>query len=175
MNITVYMGSNPGKNPKYREAAEQLGRIIGMNKHTLVYGGSDAGLMGAVADSVLSAGGGAIGVFPRSLEGVEGKHPGLDKMIYTDSIVQRRAKMIALGDVFVALPGGPGTMEEISEVISLARLDRLKGLCTLLNVDSYYEPLKTQFDNMCDEGFITAEERSRILFFDTVEEISKLL
>lgn len=175
MNVTVYMGSNPGKNPKYKKAAQELGKIIGEKGHTLIYGGSDAGLMGVVTDNVLDAGGGAIGVFPRTLEGIEGKHPGLDKLIYTDDIAQRRAKMIALGDVFVALPGGPGTFEEISEVISLARLDQLKGLCTLLNVDGYYDPLKTQFDRMVEERFITPAERARISFIDTVEELAKLM
>ena len=175
MNITVYMGSNPGKNPKYREAAQDLGRVIGEGGHALVYGGSDAGLMGVVADSVLDAGGTAIGVFPKSLEGVERKHPGLDKLIYTDTIAQRRAKMIALGDVFVALPGGPGTLEEISEIISLARLDHLEGLCAILNIDGYYGHLKLQFDKMAEESFINAEERGRILFIDTVEELVKLL
>ena len=175
MNVTVYMGSNPGKNPQYREAAEDLGRFIGENGHNLVYGGSDEGLMGVVADACLHSGGQIIGVFPKSLEGIEGQHPDLDKLIITEDIRDRRAKMVALGDVFVALPGGPGTIEEISEVMTLARLDQLKGLCTLLNIDGYYDHFKAQYDKMAEELFITQQERGRILFLDSVEELKSIL
>ena len=175
MNITVYMGSNTGNDPVYKEAAAELGRFIGENGHTLVYGGSDEGLMGIVADSVLEYGGSVIGVFPKNLEGIEGKHPRLHKFIETLNIRDRRAKMIMLGDVFIALPGGPGTLEEITEVMSLARIDQLRGLCALLNVDGYYDDLKAQYDKMVEEGFITPEERSRILFLDSVDDLKRLM
>jgi len=175
MNITVYMGSNPGKNPAFREAAEELGRFIGESSHSLVYGGSDQGLMGVVADAVLEAGGNVIGVFPENLKGIEGMHPGLDKLIMTDDIRERRAKMIALGDVFVALPGGPGTIEEIAEIMSLARIDQLNGLCTLINVDGYYNHFKGQYDKMVEEGFITPQERGRIRFLESVGELKSVM
>ena len=175
MNITVYMGSNPGKNPAYKKAAEELGRFIGENGHTLVYGGSDAGLMGVVADAVLEAGGHIIGVFPKNLKGIEGMHPRLDKLIETVDIRMRRAKMIALGDVFIALPGGPGTIEEISEIMSLARINQLNGMCTLLNVDGYFDHFKAQYDRMVEEGFITQVERGRIFFLDSVEELKRFI
>ena len=175
MNFTVYMGSNTGNDPAYKEAAKELGRFIGENGHTLVYGGSDEGLMGTVADSVLEYGGSVIGVFPKDLEGIEGRHPKIHKFIETVSLRDRRAKMIMLGDVFIALPGGPGTLEEIAEVMSLARLDRLKGLCTLLNVEGYYDDLKAQYDKMAEEGFITLKERSRIIFLDSVEDLKRLM
>ena len=175
MNITVYMGSNPGKNPAYREAAKELGRFIGGNGHTLVYGGSDAGLMGVVADNVLETGGMVIGVFPRTLKGIESQHPRLDKLLETNDLRERRAKMIALGDVFVALPGGPGTIEEISEIMSLARIGHLKGLCTILNVEGYFDHFKAQYDKMVEEGFISPAERGRIIFLDSLDELKKLM
>ena len=175
MNITVYMGSNPGKNPAYREAAKELGRFIGENGHTLVYGGSDAGLMGVVADNVLETGGMVIGVFPRTLKGIESLHPRLDKLLETADLRERRAKMIALGDVFVALPGGPGTIEEISEIMSLARINHLKGLCAILNVEGYFDHFKAQYDKMVEEGFISPAERGRIIFLDSLDELKKLM
>ena len=175
MNITVYMGSNPGNNPAYKEAARELGLFIGGNRHTLVYGGSDAGLMGVVADSVMEAGGRVVGVFPQSLKGIESLHSDLDKLIETRDISERKAKMIALGDVFIALPGGPGTLEEIAEVMSLARLDYLNGMCTLLNVEGYYDHLKAQYDKMVEDGFISSAERSRILFLDSIEDLKRIM
>lgn len=175
MNITVYMGSNAGHDPAYKEAATELGRFIGENGHTLVYGGSNEGLMGVVADTVMENGGNVIGVFPLNLEGIEGKHPHIHKLIMAQDIRARRAKMIALGDVFIALPGGPGTMEEITEVMSLARIDQLNGLCTLLNVNGYYDDLKAQYDKMVEEGFISSQERGRIMFLDSVEELERIL
>lgn len=175
MNITVYMGSNTGKNPTFKEAAKELGLFIGSNGHTLVYGGSDAGLMGIVADAVLESGGRIIGVFSENLKGIEGVHPQLDKLIMTPNLRERRAKMIALGDAFVALPGGPGTIEEISEIMSLARIDQLNGLCALINADGYFEHLKGQYDKMTEEGFITSVERGRIIFLNSVEELKSVM
>ena len=175
MNVTVYMGSNPGNKPAYKEAARKLGMFIGENGHTLVYGGSDAGLMGIVSNSVIEAGGQVVGVFPKSLKGIESIHSELDKFIETDDLRERRAKMIALGDIFIALPGGPGTLEEIAEVMSLARLDHLNGLCTLLNVEGYFDHLKAQYDKMVEDGFISFAERSRIVFLDSIEDLKRLM
>ena len=173
MNITVYCGSKIPENDLFVQAAKELGAFIGENGHPLVYGGADTGLMGIMADTVLENGGRVIGVYPKNLEGIEGKHPGLTEFYMTENIPERRSKMIELGDVFVALPGGPGTFEEMSEIISLVRIDQLDGKFVGLNIDGYYGELIKQFDKMLDERFITPEERSGIVFVNSVVELEK--
>lgn len=175
MNITVYCGSKIPENDLFVQAAKELGAFIGENGHTLVYGGADTGLMGIIADAVLDSGGEVTGVYPKNLEGIEGKHPGLTKFYLMENIPERRSKMIELGDVFVALPGGPGTFEEMSEIISLVRIDQLDGKFVGLNIDGYYRELIKQFDKMLEEKFITQGERSGIVFVDSVEELEKLI
>lgn len=175
MNITVYCGSKIPENDLFVEGAKELGTYIGKNGHTLVYGGADTGLMGVLADAVLDNGGEVIGVYPKNLEGIERKHPKLTELYMTENILERKSKMIELGDIFVALPGGPGTLEEMSEIISLVRIDQLEGRFIGLNIDGYYKNLIYQFDRMLDEKFITQEERSGIVFVDSVEELEKLI
>ena len=112
-NICVYCGSNPGRLPAYCDAARVLGRELAARGYGLVYGGASIGVMGAVADAVLTAGGSAIGVIPRSLAVKEVSHSGLDELIVVSSMHERKARMADLSDGFVALPGGWGTIEEI--------------------------------------------------------------
>ena len=175
MNITVYCGSKKPKNPAFVNAAKELGHFIGSNGHSLVYGGADSGLMGIVADAVLDEGGKVYGVYPKNLEGIEGKHPGLTRLFITLDIPMRRLKMIELGDIVTALPGGPGTFEEMSEIISLVRINQLKGRFIGLNIDGYYDELIAQFDKMLDEEFITQDERDRIVFVNSVKELEELI
>ena len=122
MNIAVYCGSASGNRPSFTEGAKALGSWIAQNGHTLVYGGSRTGLMGATADAVLAGGGKVIGVIPDVKLIQERRHPGLTECIETKDMAERKQKMIELADAYVALPGGPGTLDEISEVICLARL-----------------------------------------------------
>ncbi len=175
MNITVYCGSKKPKNPEFVKAAEELGHFIGSNGHKLVYGGADSGLMGILANAVLAEGGEVYGVYPKNLEGIEAKHPRLTRLFITTDIPRRRLKMIEMGDVFVALPGGPGTFEEMSEIISLVRIDQLKGRFIGLNIDGYYNDFIRQLDKMLEEEFITRDERDRIVFAGSVEELEKMI
>ena len=115
MNITVYLGANEGNDPCLRKAVEQLGAWIGNSGNVLVYGGSKSGLMGAIADSVLKAGGEVIGVETKFFVENEFQHDGLTKLIVTEDMTERKNKMIELGEAFIAFPGGTGTLEEISE------------------------------------------------------------
>ena len=117
MNITVYLGENEGNDPCLRKAVEELGAWIGNSGNALVYGGSKGGLMGALADSVLKAGGDVTGVEPNFFIENEFQHDGLTKLIVTKDMSERKNKMIELGEAFIAFPGGTGTLEEIAEVI----------------------------------------------------------
>ena len=118
MKLTVYLGANEGKDPALGQAVQELGRWIGESGHALVYGGSDNGLMGLLARSVLAAGGEVTGVEPQFFIDAGYQLEGLTRLIVTKDMAERKAKMIELGDAFLAFPGGTGTLEEITEVMS---------------------------------------------------------
>lgn len=175
MNIAVYCGSSCGNNPKYIEAAHTLGRWIGEKGHTLVYGGASKGLMGELADAVLKAGGRVTGVLPRVMLIQERKHMGLTEYIETSSMAERKTKMIELADAFVALPGGIGTLDEITEVMTLASLGIIKGPIVLYDAGDYYQPFKGVLDNIVNKEFGRKEYFSDILISDDILKITKHL
>lgn len=174
MNITVYCGANAGKDGKYETIARELGHYIVSNKHTLVYGGGNIGLMGILADTVLAEGGKAIGIIPEFLMAQEVGHTGLYELIKVPDMSTRKRMMIEKGDVFIALPGGEGTLEEIVEAISWGRLERHHGTCVLFNYNHYYDPLLTMFDKMVMEGFLSEAHRSMIKVIKSVSELEWL-
>lgn len=116
MNITVYLASSTGNDPKFEAAVKELGTWIGASGNTLIYGGSKTGLMGELAQSVLQAGGKVIGVEPQFFVEEEYQYEGLTQLIVTKDMAERKTKMIELGDAFIAFPGGVGTLEEVSEI-----------------------------------------------------------
>ena len=175
MNIAVYCGSSAGNNEKYIEAAKQLGKWIGESGNTLVYGGANKGLMGAVADSALDNGGKVIGVLPDVPLIQARKHTGLTECINTSSMAERKSKMIELADAFIALPGGIGTLDVITEVLSLSSLDVVSDSIILFNTEGYYEPFRTVIRNIVESGFGRKEYFDGVLFSDDIEEIAGFL
>ncbi len=175
MNITVYCGASLGRKDIYQETARELGRWIANNDNTLIYGGGKVGLMGIVADSVLENNGSAVGIMPSFLRTKELAHTGLTETLIVETMSERKLKMFELGDCYIALPGGPGTLEEISEVISWARIGKNNNPCVFLNVGGYYDNLKNFFDKMVEEGFLTADDRNKTLFAESIEEISEFI
>ena len=175
MNITVYLGASAGIDPALTQAVKELGAWIGSNGHTLVYGGSKSGLMGQLAESALNAGGRVIGVEPQFFidEGFE--YAGLTELIVTEDMAQRKNKMIELGDAFIAFPGGTGTLEEITEVMSRVSLKQLDAPCILYNLNGYYDPLKAQLKKMIDMGLSSEERQAGIYFASTLGEIESIL
>lgn len=175
MNITVYLGANEGNDPALGQAVRELGRWIGESGYTLVYGGSKTGLMGDIAGSVLAAGGEVIGVEPQFFMDAGFQYDGLTELIVTKDMAERKTKMIQLGDAFIAFPGGPGTLEEISEVISRKAIKRLSGPCILYNLDGYYEGLRTQLHHMVKMGLCAPEKLDDIHFAADLGEIKTIL
>ena len=175
MNITVYLGANEGSDPALKQAVEELGRWIGESGNALVYGGSRSGLMGLLADSVLAAGGQVTGVEPRFFVEQELQHNGLTELIVTENMAQRKAKMIELGDAFVAFPGGTGTLEEIAEVMSMASLRQLDAPCILYDLNGYYDSLKALLAKMIEKGLSTPQRQRGIRFAANLEEITTIL
>lgn len=175
MNITVYCGSNPGDDPRFIEEARALGAWIAREGHTLVYGGSSVGLMGAVSRAALEGGAPVIGVEPAFfIEAGVAQHD-LTELIVCKTMGERKAKMIELGDVFVALPGGVGTLEEISEIITRVRLDLGPHECFLLNIDGFYDPLDGFLASMVDRRFFDQCDLDRCHFPRSVDELAHLV
>lgn len=161
--LAVFCGSKDGATPIFREAATTLGTALAQQKLDLVYGGSRVGTMGAVADAVLAANGQAIGVLPHFLQEKEIAHPDLTELHLVESMHDRKAKMAELADGFIILPGGPGTMEEFFEVFTWAQLGLHEKPCGILNIDGYYDPLVTLFQQMETQGFLIPEHAAMLL------------
>ena len=175
MNITVYLGANAGNDPALAEAVRELGSWIGANGHRLVYGGSRSGLMGQLAQSALDAGGTVTGVEPQFFVQQELQHDGLTELIVTKDMTERKTKMIELSDAFIAFPGGTGTLEEISEIMSRVSLKQLAAPCILYNLNGYYDHLKALLAHMIDMGLSTPERQEGIYFAETLDDIRAIL
>jgi uncharacterized protein (TIGR00730 family) len=169
--VCVFCGSSPGSNGRYLEIAREVGRTLARRGLGLVYGGGSVGLMGAVATSALEAGGEVDGVIPRALEARELAHGGLTRLHRVASMHERKAKMNELSDAFVALPGGMGTLEELSEILTWAQLGLHAKPCGLLDVEGYYRPLVAYFDHAVAEGFLRPEHRQLVLVGGEVESL----
>lgn len=174
MNITVYCGSSSGKQRRYAQIAGAVGRWIGEEGHGLVYGGGKVGLMGELADGVLSAGGQVTGVIPEFMQKRELAHRGLTKLELVHTMSERKARMVELGHIFIALPGGAGTLEEISEVISWRRLGIHQGECIFFNVGGFYDSVKDLYQRMIREGFYLQEDFDHVHFVSDLKELASI-
>lgn len=174
MNIAVYCASGSGNDNEISSAAEKLGSAIASRGHGLVFGASNCGLMKTVAEAALAGGANVTGVVP-DVPGIrEQKHPGLSGYVYTDTMAERKTRMIELSDAAIALPGGPGTLDEISEVICLSRLKLCRHPVAFVNTGGYYNPLTEQFRMMVSKGFLP-EFPGNVLFSDDPDEILDFL
>lgn len=158
-HVAVFCGSGNGASDVYKAEAGRLGAEIARRGMTLVYGGANVGLMGAVADAVLEGGGRVVGVLPRFLQDREIAHRGLSELILVDSMHERKAMMAERADGFVTMPGGAGTLEEFFEIFTWAQLGLHRKPCGILNANGYYDPLVAMFDHMAREQFL--QERYR--------------
>ena len=161
--ICVFCGSSAGKDPVYRAAAVAIGRLLAKQDITLVFGGGHVGMMGAVDEATLTAGGKAIGVIPVGLKRRELAYEGLTELIVTQTMHERKQRMADLSDGFIALPGGFGTLEEFCEILTWAQLGLHEKPCGVLNVKAYYAPLLGLFDHAVREGFLKSEYRRLVI------------
>ncbi|MGF6758295.1 TIGR00730 family Rossman fold protein [Paraburkholderia sp. GAS334] len=161
--VCVYCGSSDGAKPLYAEAAKAFGRALVKADLALVYGGGKVGLMGVIADEVMTAGGRAIGVIPELLVNKEVGHNGLTELHVVPDMHQRKKMMADLSDAFVAMPGGAGTLEELFEVFTWAQLGYHQKPVAVLNIDGFYDPLVSLLRHTVDEGFM------RQTYFDILQ------
>jgi uncharacterized protein (TIGR00730 family) len=159
----VFCGSSRGFSPVYVEAAQELGRTLAKNRIGLVYGGAHVGMMGALADAALAAGGHVTGVIPESLVAREIAHTQLSDLRIVSTMHQRKALMADLSDAFIALPGGFGTLDEFCEVLTWSQLGIHAKPCGLLNIAGYYDPLLALFDRAVHDGLLKPANRAMVI------------
>ncbi|QDB98970.1 TIGR00730 family Rossman fold protein [Mesorhizobium sp. 8] len=168
-SVCVYCGSSPGRDEAYLEAGHLLGRSIARAGLRLVYGGGTKGIMGAVADGTLKAGGTVMGIIPRFLvtkEATETALQRLNQLVITDNMHERKHRMFEESDAFVALPGGIGTVEEIVEIMTWAQLGHHRKPIVFANVKGFWNPMLALIDHMAGEGFIHTAQRVKPLVVD---------
>jgi len=169
--ICVFCGSSSGSRPEFRACAEVLGAELTRRNIGLVYGGGNVGLMGAIADAVLRAGGEAIGVIPEHLMTREIAHKQLTKLHVVRSMHERKALMADLSDAFIALPGGFGTLEEFFEVLTWSQLGLHAKPCGIVNLLEYYTPLLAMLDHAVEQRFLKPQNRALVLARNTPSEL----
>jgi hypothetical protein len=170
-SLCVFCGSSCGSDPAFRQAAEALGRALTQRGIRLVYGGGNIGLMGVIADQVLRDGGQVIGVIPRQLVEKELAHHGVTELQIVGSMHERKARMAALADGFIALPGGYGTVEEFSEVLTWNQLGLHQKPMGILNVAAYYGHFLRFLDHAVAMRLLRAEHRQLVLESEHAEEL----
>ncbi len=173
-SVCVFCGSNFGVRQDFEAAAQATGRAIAEAGYDLVYGGAKVGLMGAVANAALDAGGRVIGVLPEALQQKELAHTNLSELHIVGSMHERKAMMAERSDAFIALPGGTGTLEEIFEVWTWGQLGYHRKPCGFLNVQGFYDGLLSFLDTQAAEGFVRQEMRMMAQVAATPEELLKL-
>jgi hypothetical protein len=169
--ICVFCGSSVGGRPGYAALARAVGSELAGRGIGVVFGGGRVGLMGALADAALAAGGEVIGVIPVALVEREIAHAGLTEIHHVKSMHERKAMMADLADAFLALPGGVGTLEELFEIWTWAQLGHHRKPVGLLNVESYFDPLLAFLDQQCREGFMRREHRDMLVVDDDPQRV----
>ncbi|MDX2933858.1 TIGR00730 family Rossman fold protein [Streptomyces ipomoeae] len=173
--VTVFCGASSGHRPEHLRTAAELGRVLAGAGLRLVYGGARTGLMGAVADAALAAGGEVTGVIPRRMLPYEIAHSGLTDLRVVADIHERKALMAGLGDAFVALPGGLGTAEELFEALAWAQMRIHRKPCLLLDPHGFYRPLLAFLRHVHDEGFLHPGDLERIVVCESAREVVERL
>jgi uncharacterized protein (TIGR00730 family) len=174
-SICIYCGSSDQVQPAYLENARQMGTAVAERGLTLVYGAGSTGLMGALAEAALEAGGEVIGVIPAIFNTPRLAHAGLTRLEVLDNIHLRKARMIELADAFIAMPGGFGTLEELFEILTWAQVGLHHKPIGLLNASRYFDPLLTLIEHIEREGFIYSEHRHLLSHAETPQALLEAL
>ncbi|MDS2171262.1 TIGR00730 family Rossman fold protein [Nesterenkonia sp. CL21] len=170
-SLTVFTGSRHGHDPAHARAVRRLGALLGRRGITVVYGGGNVGLMGVLADAALGAGGEVHGVMPQGLVDREVAHPGLTRLDVVADMHERKRRMAELGDGFLAMPGGAGTLEELFEVWTWQHLGLHRKPVALFDVGGFWQPLLAMVDHMVEAGFLTRPRREALIVDDQVPEL----
>ena len=175
MKVCVFCGSSMGNDPRYQEAAAQLGEVLAQNDCTLYYGGANVGLMKIIADKMLERGKRVVGIIPKLITDMEIAHEGVTEMIEVDSMSERKLMLISESDAFIAMPGGFGTLDEIFEITVQNQLRISDKPVALYNTLNYYDSIIQFIDHAVSQGFIRKEHRDNIIISDNPETLFKEL
>lgn len=175
MNVCVFCGSSDGNLPIFKSIAHELGVLIGEKGHQLIYGGADIGLMGTLADAVLSKDGQVTGIIPSFLFDKEIAHRGITQLITVGSMHERKMRMASLADAFVALPGGWGTLEEIAEILTWRQLHLIEKPVAILNTNGFFTPLIQMMESMVQHHFLSQIQFEKLIIVHTPQELSLAL
>ena len=176
MNIAVYCGTSFGNDTAYREGARELGLWIARNNHTLVFGGGNIGLMGVLAEAVFQNGGHVIGVLPGDIGFIVNRpQPFCTEIITEPDMAARKRKMLELADAYIALPGGIGTLDEITEAMTLIKIGYMHKPAVLFNINGYYDPFRNMLDRTVSCGFMEKKDIQSFLFSGSLDEISDFI
>lgn len=170
-SLCVYCGSSPGRNPIYKETATETGRLLAEHGIELIYGAGNVGLMGAVANGALEAGGKVTGVIPEGLVDMELAHHGLTTLEVVKDMHERKACMAELAEGFIALPGGMGTLDELCEILCWLQLDIHRKPVGLVNIEGYFDGFLSFIDHTVEERFFLDEHRQMILHGANAREV----
>jgi uncharacterized protein (TIGR00730 family) len=162
-HLCIFCGSSKGNDPVYEKTAEELAEIIVDEGLTMVYGGGSIGIMGVLADKILSLNGKVIGVIPRFLYDLEVGHDNVTELIIVESMHERKQRMAEISDGFLALPGGFGTLEEMGEILTWIQLKLIRKPIGLLNINGFYNEFLNMLDNMVTSGFLKKNNREILL------------
>lgn len=170
-NITVYCGSNLGNIADYYHAAQNMAKTLARRGHRIVYGGGSVGLMGTLADTALAHGAEVIGVVPHFLAEKEIAHDNLTTLIKTNTMSERKLKMIELADGYIAMAGGLGTYEELFEVLSNAQLELDQSPIGLLNTNGFYDPIMALLAHTAEQGFMPKDNLKLVCVSDDPDDL----
>lgn len=174
-SVSVFCGANTGSDPVYRLSAFNVGVALAQKGIRLIFGGGKVGLMGAVADGALSAGGHVIGVIPTFLKAKEVAHEGLTEMIVVPSMHERKMKMFELSEGTITLPGGFGSMDEIFEILTWGQLGLHQNPTALFNINGYYDALIAQMERMIADGFLKTQYREMLICSTNIETLIRTM
>lgn len=174
-SLCVYCGSSVGNDPRHIETAAQVGALLAASGIRLVYGGGNVGLMGVVADAVMAGGGSVLGVIPVGLFETEQGHRGITELVEVGSMHERKARMAAEADAFLALPGGLGTLEELAEILTWAQLGIHSHPVAVLDIDGFWDPIIGFLDGAVAAGFMRPANRALLRVATSVDEILDVL
>ena len=169
--IAFYCGSANGHNLTYKSAISEIVEQLAVRNISVVYGGGNIGLMGVLGDAATAHGLHITGIIPRSLVDHEIAHPGLTELEVVDTMAQRKTRMEQLADTYIALPGGVGTLEELSEVLTLQQLGEITGPIVLYNIDGFWTPFVYTLQHMCDAGFINPKYIATLIVVDNPDDL----
>lgn len=164
-----------GNRNAYKSSAENLGKYLADNGFGLVYGGANVGLMKIIADTMLSKGAEVIGIMPHHLVNKEVAHVDLTEMIIVNTMAERKEQMVALSDGFIALPGGLGTLDELSEILTFNQLRISDKPLGILNISGYFDHLIRFFDHAVEEGYVREEHRNNLMISENINELMQLM